>query len=142
MSVIEVSQHEPSRGWSGASERLSRAEVLSRGLAVDRRRLAASELPGIPCSIPPALFLALLGARPHDSVRGFLLTGLIREPEEVARQVADAVREERFLILTDPIAQDWIERKALDNERRLHEICRLQAKINAAVPQTVCGANL
>lgn len=58
--------------------------------------------------------------------------GPIKEPEDVARMVAEAVREERFLILTDPIAQTWMDRKASDLERWLNGMRRLQAKIDAA----------
>ena len=56
--------------------------------------------------------------------------GPVKEPEEVAQQVVDAVAEERFLILTDPIAQTWMERKTNDLERWLGGMRRLQAKID------------
>jgi NAD(P)-dependent dehydrogenase (short-subunit alcohol dehydrogenase family) len=55
--------------------------------------------------------------------------GPIKEPEEVAQQVLDAIIEERFLILTDPIAQTWMERKTNDPERWLNGMRRMQAKI-------------
>lgn len=58
-----------------------------------------------------------------------LAAGPIREPEEVARMVVDAVREERFLILTDPLAQEWMKNKTLDLERWLHGMRRLQARL-------------
>lgn len=57
--------------------------------------------------------------------------GPIREPEEVAQQVVDGVREERFLILTDPIAQDWMQFQVSDNERWLTGMRRLQTKISS-----------
>lgn len=53
--------------------------------------------------------------------------GPLKEPEEVAALVVDAVREERFLILTDPIAQEWMDRKAGDLERWLRGMRRVQA---------------
>ena len=56
--------------------------------------------------------------------------GPIKEPEEVARMVADAVFEERFLILTDPIAQTWMARKTSDIERWLNGMRRMQARID------------
>jgi len=59
--------------------------------------------------------------------------GPIKEPEEVAQQVVDAVAEERFLILTDPIAQTWMERKTGDLERWLGGMRRLQAKIDSRI---------
>jgi NAD(P)-dependent dehydrogenase (short-subunit alcohol dehydrogenase family) len=58
-------------------------------------------------------------------------TGPIKEPEEVADMVLDAVEHERFLILTDPIAQSWMEMKTNDLERWLRGMRRLNAKIEA-----------
>lgn len=58
--------------------------------------------------------------------------GTIREPEEVAQMVADAIAEERFLVLTDPIAQEWMERKTADPDRWLRWMSRLQQKIEEA----------
>lgn len=55
--------------------------------------------------------------------------GPVKEPEEVAGQVVDAIEKERFLILTDPIAQTWMERKTSDLDRWLSGMRRLQAKI-------------
>lgn len=55
--------------------------------------------------------------------------GPIREPEEVAGMVVEAVEAERFLILTDPIAQTWMNFKTNDLERWLNGMRRLQAKI-------------
>ena len=57
--------------------------------------------------------------------------GPIKEPENVAQMVVDAVFEERFLILTDPIAETWMDRKANDLERWLNGMRRMQAKIEA-----------
>ncbi|MAW72390.1 MAG: short-chain dehydrogenase [Acidimicrobiaceae bacterium] len=65
--------------------------------------------------------------------------GPIREPEEVAQQVLDAIAEERFLILTDPIAQTWMERKTADPDRWLRGMNRLQQRLegveDAGLPQ-------
>jgi len=55
--------------------------------------------------------------------------GPIKEPEEVAQQVLDAISDERFLILTDPIAQTWMERKTADPDRWLHGMNRLQQRL-------------
>lgn len=79
--------------------------------------------------------LAPLGVRTPmlgDAASGFAsnAAGPIREPEEVARMVADAVFEERFLILTDAVAQTWMDRKAGDLERWLSGMRRLQARID------------
>ena len=45
--------------------------------------------------------------------------------------VVDAIAEERFLILTDPIAQKWMSNKTADLERWLDGMRRLQAKLDA-----------
>jgi NAD(P)-dependent dehydrogenase (short-subunit alcohol dehydrogenase family) len=52
--------------------------------------------------------------------------GPIKEPEEVADMVIDAVESERFLILTDPIAAKWMGNKTSDLERWLNGMRRLQ----------------
>ena len=56
--------------------------------------------------------------------------GPIKEPEEVAQQVIDAIAQERFLILTDPIAQTWMDRKNNNLERWLGGMRRLQQKMD------------
>tara|TARA_B100000809_G_scaffold61836_1_gene58619 strand:- start:305 stop:1087 length:783 start_codon:yes stop_codon:yes gene_type:complete len=58
--------------------------------------------------------------------------GPIKEPEDVADMVVSGVQSESFLILTDPIAQTWMERKTNDPERWLTGMRRLQAKMNSA----------
>jgi NAD(P)-dependent dehydrogenase (short-subunit alcohol dehydrogenase family) len=58
-----------------------------------------------------------------------LAAGPIKEPDEVARMVVDAVREERFLIVTDPLALRWMEQKVLGLERWLAGMRRLQRRI-------------
>jgi NAD(P)-dependent dehydrogenase (short-subunit alcohol dehydrogenase family) len=58
--------------------------------------------------------------------------GPIKEPEDVAGMVVSGVQSESFLILTDPIAQTWMERKTNDPERWLTGMRRLQAKMNSA----------
>jgi len=60
------------------------------------------------------------------------VAGPIREPEEVAKQVADAMREERFLVLTDPVAQTWMERKTTDPERWLSGMRRSLSRMRAS----------
>ena len=81
--------------------------------------------------------LAPLGVRTPmlgSSSSGFVsnATGPIKEPEEVARMVSDAVFEERFLILSDPIAETWMARKAGDLERWLNGMRRMQDRIEGA----------
>lgn len=55
--------------------------------------------------------------------------GPIKEPEDVAEMVSKAIEEERFLILTDEIAQKWMHHKDNDLERWLNGMRRLQAKM-------------
>src|SRR5262245_43298748 len=57
--------------------------------------------------------------------------GPIKEPEEVAQQVVDAIDQERFLILTDPIAQKWMNNKNGDLERWLEGMRRMQRTIES-----------
>ncbi len=56
--------------------------------------------------------------------------GPIKEPADVANMVVQAIGAERFLILTDPIAQTWMNNKNADLERWLHGMRRLQRKID------------
>ena len=67
--------------------------------------------------------------------------GPIKEPEEVADMVVQGIREEAFLILTDPIAQTWMERKATDLGRWLNGMRRLQVKIESARNRKQTGDN-
>jgi NAD(P)-dependent dehydrogenase (short-subunit alcohol dehydrogenase family) len=85
--------------------------------------------------------LAPLGVRTPmlgdtDSVFAQTVAGPIKEPEEVAEMVAQAVEEERFLILTDEIAQTWMNFKNDDIERWLNGMRRLQAKIESHAAQS------
>ena len=69
----------------------------------------------------------MLGDVDPDTVSAVL--GPIKEPEEVAQMVVDAIRAERFLILTDPLAQTWMDRKAGDLERWLRGMRRVQSQM-------------
>jgi NAD(P)-dependent dehydrogenase (short-subunit alcohol dehydrogenase family) len=80
--------------------------------------------------------LAPLGVRTPmlgnpDPVRTQNVLGPIKEPEQVAQMVVDAIEGERFLILTDPIAQKWMTNKTNDIERWLHGMRRLQRDLDA-----------
>ena len=55
--------------------------------------------------------------------------GVVLEPEQVADVVADAIGEERFLILPHPEVQDYMRRKADDPDRWLAGMRKLQARI-------------
>lgn len=65
-----------------------------------------------------------------DSEWAKMAAGPVREASEVADQVSEAFDENRFLILTDPIAQTWMERKTNDTERWLHGMRRLQDRLD------------
>ena len=65
----------------------------------------------------------------RDSAR--TAAGPIKEPEEVAEQVATAVEEERFLILTDDIAQTWMNYKTNDLERWLKGMRRMNDNLQS-----------
>ncbi len=58
--------------------------------------------------------------------------GPLKEVDEVAQQVTDAFAEERFLILTDEIAQGWMEFKTKEPEKWLRGMRKLQARIENA----------
>jgi NAD(P)-dependent dehydrogenase (short-subunit alcohol dehydrogenase family) len=78
--------------------------------------------------------LAPLGVRtpmlgPVDSAFARNAAGPIKEPEDVAQMVLAAIDAERFLILTDPIAQKWMNNKNNDLERWLEGMRRMQAAI-------------
>lgn len=79
--------------------------------------------------------LAPLGVRTPmldtDSPFAQAAAGDLREPEEVADQVVAGIESEQFLILTEEIAQTWMERKTLDLERWLNGMRRLQAKMDS-----------
>jgi NAD(P)-dependent dehydrogenase (short-subunit alcohol dehydrogenase family) len=57
--------------------------------------------------------------------------GEVLEPEVVADIVADAIAEERFLILPHPQVHDYMRRKADDPERWLAGMRKLQARVLA-----------
>ncbi|MEM7081052.1 MAG: SDR family oxidoreductase, partial [Pseudomonadota bacterium] len=82
----------------------------------------------VSCLAPLGVRTPMLGD--SDTAWASNAAGPIKEPEEVAQQVVDAIAEERFLILTDPIAQTWMDRKSNDLERWLGGMRRMQNKIN------------
>jgi len=81
--------------------------------------------------------LAPLGVRtpmlgPVDPATVSPALGPIKEPSDVANLVVAAIEAERFLILTDPIAQTWMNNKNSDIERWLNGMRRLQRKLDDA----------
>ena len=65
-----------------------------------------------------------------------MVAGPIKEPEEVADSVVDAVRTERFLVISDPIAQTWMQRKTDDEERWLRGMRRVQEQMEGLTGPT------
>jgi NAD(P)-dependent dehydrogenase (short-subunit alcohol dehydrogenase family) len=55
--------------------------------------------------------------------------GPVKEPAEVADMVLDAMQQERFLILTDELAQEWMNGKTRDLGRWLGGMNKLQRRI-------------
>ena len=82
----------------------------------------------VSCLAPLGVRTPMLGDT--DSAFASQAAGPIKEPEDVAQMVIDAIAEERFLILTDPIAQTWMDRKNTDLERWLGGMRRLQTKMD------------
>jgi NAD(P)-dependent dehydrogenase (short-subunit alcohol dehydrogenase family) len=80
----------------------------------------------VSCLCPGAVRTPMLDS---DSSFAKSVAGPLHEPEKVADIVLDSITEERFLILTDPIAMDWMSRKTQDLERWLMGMRRLQIKI-------------
>lgn len=68
-----------------------------------------------------------------------MAAGTIKEPEEVAEQVLEAIGEERFLILTDPQAQTWMNGKAENLERWLSGMRKLQKVMEDTDTEFVAG---
>ena len=58
--------------------------------------------------------------------------GKLLEPEQVAGDVVDAMREERFLILPHPEVAEYMRRKGDDHDRWLMGMRRLQAYVRGA----------
>ena len=54
----------------------------------------------------------------------------VLEPEDVAQAVVEGLADERFLILPHPEVQDYVEARALDRERWLGAMRRLQLRIH------------
>jgi NAD(P)-dependent dehydrogenase (short-subunit alcohol dehydrogenase family) len=58
--------------------------------------------------------------------------GKLLEPDDVAGDVVDAIREERFLILPHPEVGEYMRRKGDDHGRWLMGMRRLQTKVKGA----------
>ncbi len=72
-----------------------------------------------------------------DPAFAAMVAGPIKEPEDIAASVVEAIRTEQFLVVSDPIAQTWMERKTGDTERWLRGMRRLQEQMDS--PETPPG---
>ena len=61
--------------------------------------------------------------------------GKLLEPEDVAKDVMAAIREERFLILPHPEVREFYRRKGDDHDRWLNGMQRLQAYVEEQMAQ-------
>jgi NAD(P)-dependent dehydrogenase (short-subunit alcohol dehydrogenase family) len=68
----------------------------------------------------------LAGADPRFAAA---VAGPIKEPEDIAALVVAAIRDERFLVVSDPIAETWMQRKTDDPERWLRGMRRVQQQL-------------
>lgn len=64
------------------------------------------------------------------SARIVAATGEVLEPEDVARSVVEALRDERFLILPHPEVLEFFRRKGSDYDRWIAGMQRLQAHVS------------
>jgi NAD(P)-dependent dehydrogenase (short-subunit alcohol dehydrogenase family) len=80
----------------------------------------------VSCLCPMGVRTAMLQGEElsHRVVRG---AGAVLEPEEVAEAVVDAIKREQFLILPHPEVLTFFQRKALDYDRWIAGMRRLQA---------------
>lgn len=81
----------------------------------------------VSCLCPLGVRTPMLGDT--DTPWAKIAAGPIKEPEEVAEQVQSAIEAEEFLILTDPIAQKWMDGKANNLERWLGGMRKLQRQL-------------
>jgi NAD(P)-dependent dehydrogenase (short-subunit alcohol dehydrogenase family) len=59
------------------------------------------------------------------------VAGPIKDADYVAGLVIDAIREERFLVVSDPIAETWMQRKTVDPERWLRGMRKVQQQLES-----------
>lgn len=83
----------------------------------------------VSCLCPQGVRTPMLMGSDGDR-QSFLLDGSV-SPEQVAADVLQAMREERFLILPHPEVLDYLRRKAADVDRWLGGMRRLRAKAEA-----------
>lgn len=83
----------------------------------------------VSCLCPQGVRTPMLMGKDGDR-KSFLLDGAV-SPEQVAADVVQAMREERFLVLPHPEVLDYLRRKTADVDRWLGGMRRLAAKAEA-----------
>jgi NAD(P)-dependent dehydrogenase (short-subunit alcohol dehydrogenase family) len=86
----------------------------------------------VSCLCPQGVNTAMLDASIGGGTDVVRAAGVVLEPSAVADVVADAIAEERFLILPHPEVHDFVVRKATDHERWLAGMRRLQTRVIGA----------
>jgi NAD(P)-dependent dehydrogenase (short-subunit alcohol dehydrogenase family) len=87
----------------------------------------------VSCLCPQVVDTAMFDAvRDEPEGRALLETGSVLQPAEVAEQVLESMREERFLILTHPEIVTYAQRRATDHDRWVRGMRRLRARNAAA----------
>lgn len=69
--------------------------------------------------------------RDDTMIRQVRAAGAMLEPRDVAEHVAQAVSDERFLVLPHPEVATFFQRKASDYDRWLNGMRRMQARVDA-----------
>jgi NAD(P)-dependent dehydrogenase (short-subunit alcohol dehydrogenase family) len=93
---------------------------------------------GVSCLCPMGVNTAMLQGgmevEGEDAVGAHVVAaaGGVLEPEQVAEEVVDALREERFLVLPHPEVLEFFRRKASDYDRWLAGMRRLQGHVTGA----------
>lgn len=82
----------------------------------------------VSCLCPQGVNTAMLNTSPGGGTEIVKAAGPVLEPDAVAELAAQAVADERFLILPHPEVHDYALRKATDIDRWLAGMRRLQAQ--------------
>lgn len=75
---------------------------------------------------PQAVDTAMIQSRPNSPGT---MSGDVLQPENVAQAVLDGIRAEKFLILSHPVAREYMDRKHNDIDRWLRGMGRLRKKV-------------
>ena len=82
----------------------------------------------VTCVCPQGVNTAMLRESLGGGTDVVRASGAVLEPDEVAERAAEAIAEERFLVLPHPEVHDYVVRKATDVDRWLAGMRRLQRR--------------